>query len=102
LVFLLFIYIIIHVIFILFFILYYFTGGWANLMDMMSILGILCSAAILCFSDQQLAEYSTIEKIIIFLVAQQVLVFFKYFIQSFLPDDPEWVQELSDRNVFIR
>ena len=82
--------------------LYCFTGGWANLMDMMSVLGILCSAAILCFSDQQLAEYSTIEKIIIFLVAQQVLVFFKYFIQSFLPDDPEWVQELSDRNIFIR
>lgn len=77
-------------------------GGWANLMDMMGILGIICSAAILTFAEEQLIEYSAIERIIIFLVMQQVLVFFKYFIQSFLSDDPEWVQVLSDRNVFVR
>ena len=77
-------------------------GGWANLMDMMGILGITCSAAILTFAEEQLKEYSAVERIIIFLVTQQVLVFFKYFIQSFLSDDPEWVQVLSNRNVFVR
>ena len=77
-------------------------GGWANLMDMMGVLGITCSAAILTFAEEQLKEYSAVERIIIFLVTQQVLVFFKYFIQSFLSDDPEWVQVLSNRNVFVR
>ena len=72
------------------------------MMDMMSILGIVCSTAILCFSDEQLNEYSAIERIIIFLIAQQVLVLYKYFISSFLPEDPEWVSEMSERNIFIR
>ena len=71
-------------------------------MDLMSILGIVCSVAILVFSEQQLDNYTFIEKVILFLVCQQLLVLLKFFVQYLIPSDPEWVEELSDRNVFVR
>lgn len=71
-------------------------------MDMMSILGIVCSVAILVFSEQQLEEFSFIERVIIFLVSEQVLIFLKFAVQFIYPSDPDWVEELSDRNIFVR
>ena len=86
----------------LFFSFYFFyAGGWSNLMSMMSILGIVCSAAILCFSETMLAEFSFLEKLIIFLTSQQILLFLKISIEYVLPSDSDWVTELSNRNIFI-
>ena len=67
----------------------------------MTILGIVCSAAILCFSETMLVEFSFLEKLIIFLTSQQILLFLKISIEYVLPSDSEWVTELSNRNIFI-
>ena len=54
------------------------TGGWSKLMDLMSSLGIVCSVAIICFAETELGEYTTFERVVIFLLAEQVLLLFKF------------------------
>ena len=71
-------------------------------MDLMSSLGIVCSVAIICFAETELGEYSVFERVVIFLVAEQVLLIFKFILQYSLPADAEWVEELAARNIHIR
>ena len=70
-------------------------------MDLMSILGIICSVAILCFAEDQLSNYTFIEKIIIFLISEQILIGLKFFVQYLVPSEPDWVEDFSKRNIFI-
>ena len=71
-------------------------------MDLMSSLGIVCSVAIICFAETELGEYTTFERVVIFLLAEQVLLLFKFILQYSLPADAEWVEELAARNIHIR
>ena len=77
-------------------------GGWSTLMDLMSTLGIICSVAIICFAGQDLGEFSLFMKVVIFLLAEQILLVYKAIIQYVLPGEAEWVEELADRNTHIR
>ena len=61
------------------------VGGWAALMDMMSILGVVNSVALMVFAEDQLVYYTFYEKIIIFLAAEQVFLLFKAYIHSLIP-----------------
>ena len=71
-------------------------------MDLMSILGIVCSVAIIVFSEDQLGGYSLFEKVVIFLLAEQALLVFKFLIQYSMTENAEWVEELAARNMYIR
>ena len=72
------------------------------MMDLMSSLGIVCSVAIICFAETELGEYSVFERVVIFLIAEQVLLVFKFILQYSLPANAEWVEELAARNIHIR
>ena len=54
-------------------------------MDMMSILGVVNSVALMVFAEDQLVYYTFYEKIIIFLAAEQVFLLFKAYIHSLIP-----------------
>lgn len=77
-------------------------GGWSTLMDLMSSLGIICAVAIVCFTEEELGEYTLFERVVIFLLAEQLLLIFKFFLQILLPAEAEWVEEMAARNVHIR
>ena len=71
-------------------------------MDLMSSLGIVCSVAIIVFSEDQLGGYSLFEKVVIFLLAEQALLVFKFLIQYSMTENAGWVEELAARNMYIR
>ena len=48
------------------------VGGWASLMDMMSILGVVNSVAVLVFTEDDLSNFTTLEKLVAFLATEQV------------------------------
>jgi hypothetical protein len=77
------------------------VGTWADLMQLVSILGVVCSVAIICFTEQALDEFTTFEKIIIFLAAEQVLLLLKFLVYYYMPPVPGWVEEIAARNAFI-
>ena len=77
------------------------VGGWAGLMDMMSIIGVVNSVALLVFAEDQLVYYTLYEKIIVFLAAEQGLLMLKSYVHSLVPSDPDWVGDLEARNSFI-
>ena len=70
-------------------------------MDVMSSLGIVCAVSIICFASEEFEQYSLYYKIVIFLLAEQILLCLKFFIQYFLPGDPQWVEDLAARNEYI-
>ena len=48
------------------------VGGWASLMDLMSVLGVVNSVAILVFTEDDLSNFTLLEKVICFLATEQV------------------------------
>jgi hypothetical protein len=77
------------------------VGGWAGLMDMMSIIGVVNSVAVLVFTENDFSNYTLYEKIIIFLAAEQGLLMLKYYIESTFQEEPQWVADVAARNNFI-
>ena len=63
--------------------------------------GVVNSVAILCFAEDDVSNFTLYEKLIAFLATEQVLLLFKFWVHSLIPDEAEWVTDLAKRNAFI-
>lgn len=77
------------------------VGRWAFLMDLMTSLGIVVSTGVLIFTSYSFDEYSFWNKLIIFLVAEQVVFLYKTVLYALIPDEPDWVEDIIKRNNFV-
>lgn len=77
------------------------NGRWQNLMDLMNVLGALVTAAIIIFVERGFEEYSLYNKIIIFLVSEQILLFLQFLLTCVISEEAEWVSDCAKRQEFI-
>jgi len=77
------------------------VGRWKNLMDAMNVFGVIVTVAIVIFVGSGFEDYSLYTKIIIFIVAEQILLFMQYLLTCNISDEPEWVSDCAKRQEFI-
>lgn len=77
------------------------TTMWQSLMELMSYLGCINSVAVVVFTSTSFTEYSFTNKVILFLVTEQLLLLFKYLLQYILPVDHDLYQSILKRQNFI-
>jgi hypothetical protein len=77
------------------------VGMWGDLMDMFSVLGVLSSVGIICFTDESLDEYSYLIRFIIFLIAEQAILMTKFILQFLYPNEYDWLEDVQKRNEHV-
>ena len=76
-------------------------GMWNSLMDTMGILGFVVNTALIVFSTDSFERFPMMERIIIFLVAEQSLLIYKIALTTFFPSPPGWIDEITKRIFFV-
>ena len=76
-------------------------GMWGNLMDMISVLGVISSCAIICFTFDDFDNYSYKDRTLIFIGLFQILLAFKFVLHLVLAPNMEEINKLASRNEFI-
>ena len=59
------------------------------------------SVAILCFAEDDVSNFTLYEKLIAFLATEQLLLMFKFWVHSLIPEEADWVMDIAARNNFI-
>ena len=59
------------------------------------------SVAILTFAEDDVSNFTLYEKLIAFLATEQLLLMFKFWVHSLIPDEADWVADIAARNNFI-
>jgi len=77
------------------------VGMWARVQDAVGYIAVLTNMGILCFTTEILSGYDVVEKWLIFLAAEQLVMAAKVALHILIPDEPDFLSEVRARNKFI-
>jgi len=77
------------------------VGTWTSLMDSMAFLGFMVNTGLVVFTGNSFSTYPMMERALIFLVAEQSLMFYKGILQNFFPSPPEWIDDIQKRQEYV-
>jgi len=76
-------------------------GGWDFFIHFLSYMGVIWGCGIIVFAGPNFQNEAGVNKIIIFLSSVLVLCMFKVAVSAVVPQVPEWVRDLKQRNQFV-
>ena len=77
------------------------TGMWAYFMAVQSTVAVCTNLALVCFTSSMLTDYSMVSKLFIFIGFEHVLLMAKKLVQEIVPDTPEEVNFLCQRQAHL-